>query len=148
MLVVCMRLNPYQCWFIITENEIFNEQETRLTHGGQWHICASINYTIIGPNTDLSLVRRQAIISTNASLFQTWPMRTNFNQNTFSLQKMDFKIPYAKWQPMCLGSNVLKLSFATNAYVCSGFTALTHCGWNKWSTVCRRRFQMHFIQWK
>ena len=82
------------------------------THWGRvTHICVG-KLTIIGSDNGLSLVRRQAIIWTNAGLLSIGPLRTYFSENLikiqqFSLKKMHVKMSSAKWRPSCLGLNVL-----------------------------------------
>ena len=85
----------------------------RLTHWGQvTHICVG-NLTIIGLDNGLSPGRRQAIIWTNAGILWIGPWRTNFTEiligiHTFSFKKTHFKMSFGKWQPSCLGLNVLR----------------------------------------
>ena len=56
--------------------------------------------------------RRQAIIWTSAGILLIRPLWTNFSDifieiHTFSYVKMHLKLSSAKWQPFCLGLNVL-----------------------------------------
>ena len=46
----------------------------------EWHIYASVNYTIMGSDNGLSPGRRQAIIGTNAGILLIGPLRTNFSE--------------------------------------------------------------------
>ena len=74
-------------------------------------ICVS-KLTIIVSDNGLSPGRRQAIIWTNAGILLIGPSGTNFNEMlieilTFSFMKMRLKGSSAKWQPFCLGLNVL-----------------------------------------
>ena len=84
-----------------------------LTHWGRvTHICVS-DLTIIGSDNGLSPGRRQAIIRTSAGILLIRPLRTNFSEILieiliFSFKKMRLKVLSAKWQPFCLGFNVLK----------------------------------------
>ena len=60
-------------------------------------------------------VRRQAIISTDAELLLIGSVGTNFSDFFFEIQlfswkKIRLKMSSAKWQPFCLGLNVLKWS--------------------------------------
>ena len=76
------------------------------------HICVG-NLTIIDPDNGLSPGRRQAIIRTNAGILLIEPLRTNFREilieiHTFSLKEMHLKMSSGKWQPFCLGLNVLR----------------------------------------
>ena len=76
------------------------------------HICVG-NLTIIGPDNGLSPGRRQAIISTNAGILLIKPLQSNFSEisieiHTFSFKEMHLKMSSGKWQPFCLGLNVLR----------------------------------------
>ena len=82
------------------------------------YICIG-NLTIIGLDNGLSPGQRQAIIWTNAGIMLIGPWGTNFSEilisiQTFSFKKMHLKMS-AKWQPFCLGLNVLK-SFDSQLY--------------------------------
>ena len=85
-----------------------------LTHWGRvTHICVS-KLTIIGSDNGLSYGRRQAIIWTNAGILFNWTLKTNFSEilieiHTFSFKKMHLKMSSGKWQPSCLGLNMLSL---------------------------------------
>ena len=75
-------------------------------------ICVS-KLTIIGPDKDLSPGRRQAIIWTNAEILLITPLGTKFIEiliqiYTSSLTKMHLKMSSGKWQPFCLGLDVLR----------------------------------------
>ena len=75
------------------------------------HICIS-KLTIIGPDNGLSPGRHQAIKGTSAGILLIRPLGTNFSEiligiQTFSFKKMYLKMLSAKWQPFCLGLNVL-----------------------------------------
>ena len=77
----------------------------------EWCICVS-KLTIIGSDNGLSPGRHQAIIWTNAGILLIGSLGTNFSEilieiHIFSLKKMHLKISSAKWQPFCLGLNVL-----------------------------------------
>ena len=80
-----------------------------LTHWGRvTHICVS-NQTIIGSDNGLSLIRRQAIIWTNAGILLIGHLGTNFNEilieiHTLSLNEMHLNMSSAMWRPFCLGS--------------------------------------------
>ena len=82
-----------------------------LTHWGRvTHICVN-KLTIIGSDNGLEPGRRQAIIWTNAEILLIGPLGTNFSEIvidiwTFSFKKMQLKMS-GKWQPSCLGRNVL-----------------------------------------
>ena len=84
-----------------------------LAHWGQvTHICIS-NLTTIDSDNDMSPGRSQAIIWTNAGILLTRTLGTNLSEilieiQTFSFRKDHLKVLSAKWQPFCLGSNVLK----------------------------------------
>ena len=83
-----------------------------LTHWGLvTHICVG-KLSIIGSDNGLSPGRRQAIIWTNAGILLIEPFETNFSEiliqiHVFSFKKMYLKISSGKWQPFCLGLNVL-----------------------------------------
>ena len=83
-----------------------------LSYWGQvTHICVS-KLTIIGSDIGLSPGGRQAIIWTNAGILLIGPFGTNFNEtsidiHTFSFKKIHLKLSSGKWQPFCLGLNVL-----------------------------------------
>ena len=84
-----------------------------LTHWGRvTHICVS-NLTTIGSDNGLSPGRGQAIFWTNAGILSIGPLGTNFSEilieiHAFSFKKRHFKLSSGKWQPFCLGLNVLK----------------------------------------
>ena len=70
------------------------------------HIC------VVGSDNGLSPVRRQAIIWTNARILLIGPLGTNFSEivieiGTFLCKKMYLQMSSGKWQPFCLGLNVL-----------------------------------------
>ena len=78
------------------------------------HIWVS-ELAIIGSDNGLSPGRRQAIISTNAGILLIGPLGTNISEilfgiQTFSFNKMHFKMSSARWRPFCVGLNVLILS--------------------------------------
>ena len=85
-----------------------------LTHWGRvTHICIA-KLTIIGSDNGLSPERRQAIIWTNAGILLIGHLRTNSSEilseiHTFWFKKMHLKMSFGKWQPFCLGLNVLSL---------------------------------------
>ena len=77
------------------------------------HICVG-KLTIIGSYNGLSPGWCQAIFSTNAGILLIGHLGTNFSEilieiNTFSFKKIDLKMSSGKWQPSCLGLNVLRL---------------------------------------
>ena len=83
-----------------------------LTHWG-WvtHICVS-KRAIIGSDNGMSPSRCQAISWTNAEILLIGPSGTILSENfikinTFSFKKMHLKMSSGKWQPSCLGLNVL-----------------------------------------
>ena len=90
----------------------FNPYDVPLTHWGRvTHICVS-KLSIIGSDNGLSPGRRQAIIWTNAGILSIGLLGTKFSEilieiRTFSFKKMRLKVSSAKWQPFCLGLNVL-----------------------------------------
>ena len=75
------------------------------------HICVS-KLTTTGSDSGFSPRRRQAIIWTNAGILLIGPLGTNFSEivieiDAFSFKKMHLKMSSGKWQPFCLGLNVL-----------------------------------------
>ena len=82
------------------------------THWGwEMHICIS-EHVNIGSDNGLSPGRRQAIIWSNAGILLIGPLGTNFSEiligiYTFSLKKTHLNRSSGKWQPFCLGLNVL-----------------------------------------
>ena len=89
-----------------------------LTHWGRvTHICVN-KLTTIGSDNGLSPGWRQAIIWANAGLLLIGPWGTNFYEilidiHTFSLKKIHLKMTSGKWQPFCLGLNVLNKDVIT-----------------------------------
>ena len=86
-----------------------------LTHWGRVaHICVS-KLTIIDSDDGLSPGRCQAIIWTNAGILLIPTLGTNFNEILsenqwiihFHSRKIHWKMSSGKWQPFCLGLNVL-----------------------------------------
>ena len=79
-----------------------------LTHWGRLtHIC------VIGSDNGLSPGRRKAIVRAIAGILLIGPLVTHFSEilmeiHIFSSTKMHLKMPSGKWQPFCLGLNVLK----------------------------------------
>ena len=85
-----------------------------LTHWGRVTLICVDNLTIIGSDNGLSPGRRQAIIWTNAWILLIGPLGTNFIEmlieiHTFSFKKIHLKMLSGKWQPFCLGLNVLTM---------------------------------------
>ena len=75
------------------------------------HICIG-NLTIIGSDNGLSPDLHQAIIWTNAEILLIGPFGANLSKilieiHTFSFRKIHLKNSSGKWQPFCLGLNVL-----------------------------------------
>ena len=91
---------------------VWSEEVLSLTHWGRvMHICVS-KQTIVGSDNGLLPGRRQAIIWTNAGILLTGTLETNFNEisikiRIFSFKKMGLNMSSVKWQPFCLGLNVL-----------------------------------------
>ena len=128
---------------------------------GDTYICVS-KIIIIGSDYGLSPGQHQAIIKTNAGILLTGPLGTNFSDiliriQTYSFKKMHFKIPSAKWHPLCLGLNELGLCQYHNGHQYwwrhdlhyrsyNHSFWLTHCGLNKNKmTFCRKHFQNHSL---
>ena len=99
-----------------------------ITHWGRvTHICVG-KLIIVGSDNGLSLGWRQAIIWTDAGIWITGPLATNFNEiliaiETFSFRKMYLKMSSGKFQPFCLGLNVIiKVSYRISS--CKDFKML------------------------
>ena len=78
----------------------------------KWRIYASLKWVIIGSENGLSLVRRQAIIWTNAGILLIGSWGTNFSElligiQSFSFKKLHLNMSSAKWRLFCLGLNML-----------------------------------------
>ena len=87
-----------------------------LTH---WDWCIS-NLTIKSSDSALSPGRRQTIIWTNAAMKLIGRLGTNFGEISIDfLTFMHLKVSFAKWQPFCLGLNVLSLPEANELKVIS-----------------------------
>ena len=91
-----------------------------LTHCGRvTHICVG-NVTTIGADNGLALTRRQAILWTNSGILLIGPLGTNVSEiliEIHAFKKIRLKLSSAKWQPFCLGLNVL-------TYICLSRLAL------------------------
>ena len=102
---ICPKLWPF----------IQSYSKDTLTYWGRvTHICIN-NLTIIGSDNGLSTGRRLAIIWTDAGILLIRRLDANFNEIlieivAFSFNKMRFKVSSVKWQPFCLGLNVLIVS--------------------------------------
>ena len=94
------------------EKVVWSRRTTHTTHWGRvTHICVSKS-TTIGLDNGLSPGRRQAIIWTIAGILSIGPLYTKFSEifiqiHTFSFKKFHLKMSSGKWQPFCLGLNVL-----------------------------------------
>ena len=125
-----------------------------LNHWGRaMHICIS-KLTIIASDNGLSPGRCQAIIWNNTGILSIVLLGTNFSEIlieilTFSFKKMHLKVLSAKWQPFCLGLNVLISARRRGPW---GDTVQK---WQqlqyyievgiKWLSFCCCRFQSQFI---
>ena len=97
------------------------------------HICIS-KLTIICSNNGFLPGRRQAIIWTNAGISSIGPLGTNFNEilikiHTFSFKKIHLKMSSRKWQPFCLGLNVLNRWTHEDTHVHSKEYDIKTCPW-------------------
>ena len=123
------------------------------------HICIS-KLTIIGSDNGLVPTRRQAIIWTNAGILLIGPLGTNFNRNSYIfIQETHLKLSSGKWQPFCLGLNVLTHWGRDNMAAISQTTLSNAFSWMKmfkfrlkfhWSLFLRVQFtifQHWFRQW-
>ena len=142
----------------------FSQFVTCLTHWG-WltHICVG-KLNIIGLDNGLSPGRCQGIIWTNAEIFLTGPLRTNFNEmlikiQTFSLQNIRLKMLFSKFCPFGFCLNMLKTKWdrivrinqlytwkvATPPYMTSGGYTDWSMSWNLCiSTLPRHDIEDHF----
>ena len=106
----------------------------QLTHWGRvTHICLG-NITIIGSDNGLSPRYHQAIISTNAEILFTGPLRANPSEIlikilTCSFKTMRLKVWSTKWWPFCLGLNVL-IHLPLGLYSLSGKTSYRQISWS------------------
>ena len=71
-----------------------------------------MNRVSIGSDNDLSPIRRQAFIWTNAGLLSIGPLVAKFSEilikiQNFSFTKMHLKISSQKWRPFCPGAETL-----------------------------------------
>ena len=101
---------------------LFHLRNTLLRWGRVTHICVG-NLTIIASDNGLSPCRRQAIISTNDGILLIGPLRTNCSEIRIAIQnisyiKMLLKMSVVKWQPICLGFNVRKITTQTEQCHC------------------------------
>ena len=123
------------------------------------HICIS-KLTIIGSDNGLVPTRRQAIIWINAGILLIGPLGTNFNRNSYIfIQETHLKLSSGKWQPFCLGLNVLTHWGRDNMAAISQTTLSNAFSWMKmfkfrlkfhWSLFLRVQFtifQHWFRQW-
>ena len=102
------------------------------------HICVG-NLTTIGSDNGLTPGRCQAIIWTNAGILLIGPLGTNFSEfvfdiHAFSFKKMHLKLSSAKWQPFCLGLNVLKFE---QEWIITSYS-LRGCNYLPWAS-----YQIH-----
>ena len=105
-----------QCW---SRSMLLYGVTRPVTHWGRvTHVCIS-KLTIIVSDNGLSPGRRQAIIWTNAGMLLILPLGTHFSKiltkiHISSFSKMHFKMSSGKWQPFCLGLNVLNPDLPLN----------------------------------
>ena len=95
-------------------NDITYQMQNHITHWGRvTHRCV-MKLTMTGSDNGLSPV--QAIILTIAGILLIGPLGINLSEisieiPTFSLKKMRLKMSSAKYQPFCLGLNVINTSY-------------------------------------
>ena len=105
-------MNMAGTWSVDNGHRKVRHSRSKLTHWGRvTHICVN-KLTNIGSDNVLSPGRRQAIIWTNAGILLIGALGTNFNEMlieiyAFSFTKIHLKMSSGKWQPFCLGLNVL-----------------------------------------
>ena len=97
-----------QCWF-----RCYSATTCLKLIEAEWRLYD--NLTTNGSDNGLSPDRRQAIISTNAKMLLTGPLRTKFcgiliEIGIFSFKKMHLKMLFGKCQPFCLCLNELTLT--------------------------------------
>ena len=98
---------------------ILSYDDRHLTHWGRvTHICVN-KLTSIGSGNGLSPGRRQAIIWTNSGILLIRTLGTIFSEilieiYMFPFTKMHLKMSSGKWQPFCLGLNVLTSFYVMN----------------------------------
>ena len=136
----CIQNFPSSLVFILEIDNYFKHTEIALTHWGRvTHICVG-KLTIIGSDNGLSPDRRQAIIWANTGILSIWPLGTKLSEilsaiHVFLFKKMHPKMSSGKWQPSCLGLNVLFRQYITNTrwkeslilymfFISTGFTEL------------------------
>ena len=96
----------------------FDDKQLIKTHWDRLtHICVS-KLTFIASDNGLSSGRRQTLIWTNVGILFSTPLGTNFNEilieiDRFSFTKIHFKMSFGKWQPFCLGLNMLTVQCAS-----------------------------------
>ena len=135
----------------------------QLTHWG-WlmHTCIC-KLTLIGSDNGLVLNRQQAIIWTNARMLLIGSVGTNLITEIlikiykFSLKKMHLKMLSGKWQPSCLGLNILNTAMMDHGVICHmGITLqeiiglgveywIYYCKCQKYSMKCREHSSNHDI---
>ena len=106
--------SPFHKVAIITDDDLVTQGEYMY----QW--------TNIGWDNGLSPVRRQAIIWTNARISLIQTLGTNFSEclseiHTFSSRKMHLKMSSVKWRLICLGLNVLRVTYIRTLTDCITF---------------------------
>ena len=109
--------------FSLQQNPMAIQDFCVLNHWGLvMHICIC-NLTIIASDNGMLPVRRQAIIRTNAGILLSGTLGTNVSEIliqicTFSFKNMHLKMSSGKWQPFCLGLNVLIVLIGLNVLWC------------------------------
>ena len=78
----------------------------------EWHMNASVNYTMNVSDYGLSPNRHQnniwTLICASIELFRTHFSNISIEIHKFSVRKTCFKMP-VQWRPFCLGLNVLRM---------------------------------------
>ena len=116
------------------------QSQAGLTHWGRVTQIYVSRVAVIGSDNGLSPGCRQAIICTNAVILLIRILRTNFRAilreiHTFSFKKMHLKMSSGRWQPFCLGLNMLTINLYYH-YYCIIITVAAHlkcCHWPTWS---------------
>ena len=108
------------------------------------HICVR-KLIIIGSDNGLSPGWHQAIIWTYAGILLIWNLQTNFSEIlgqicTFSLKKMQLKMPSGYWRPFCL-------SLDMSTKFCSKVNCFRMSGWWWWFVVSNKMKPTYFPWW-
>ena len=124
------------------------------------HICVS-KLNSIGSDNGLSPGQRQAIIWTNTEVLLIRPLGTNFSEiftkiYTFSFKKVHCKMLSGKWQPFCLGLNVLRIhspsclptqSYEATPYMTHSSSSIVLYNAASGHIHCAATKNIHYLTW-